>query len=338
MNKKPFALLVTDSHLDSFNTELINKFYLQAIDICKKKKIENLIMMGDFFESRQALSIEVLLAANQVFSYLNESKLNLFFISGNHDQSRSDKPSYFSVFKPYFKNIEFYEELKIKELSDLKLSLTFLPYKEKEFEQFYKEISDYFKVKVEDWKYVLFGHQEANKIPIEIQIKYDKVFLGHIHDKENISDRTMYIGSAFQQNFSEDTNKGFTILYDDLSTSQIKFEFKEYVIQHIDLNVFDENQSKEFILKFKKDYPNKFLRVILEGFNKEVTDLKIFCKQNNVDCLSNIQNMLDGEVYSEEISFKSLSDEKIKNYFDEFIEKETINQEVKDLLYNYINK
>ena len=333
--KKPIALLLTDCHLSEFNIDLVEKFWEEAVSVCKKNQISRIIFLGDFNDIRKSLPIETLLSMKKIFSNtLKNSDLVSDIIVGNHDRAISSKDSYLSLFNGISKNIRIYEDISF--LEEEKFDFVFLPYREGKFDLYYKEILNHYQDKKCNKKQILFGHQQITEIPVEVQVKFDKIFLGHLHEKESVSERVNYIGSAFQQNFSEDNLKGFTILYDNLSTTQIKFEFKEYIIQSIDLNIFDETKAKTFILNFKKDNPDKFLRVVLEGFDKDVSSLKDFCKQNNVDCLSNIQNVLD--THKEVVSFDSLSDQQIRNYFEEFLKSENLSKGVEETLIELIKK
>jgi len=329
--KNILFLLITDTHLNEFNIDYIEEFIKEAIGICFKYKIRKIKHLGDFLDSRKSQTIEVLLSLKRILLLLEESNIELEGLVGNHDRAVDNKDSYLSIYDRY-KGIKFFEDLYFQELPNL--NIVYLPYNKSKFDFYYKEIINR---NFNTNKSILFAHQQHSEIPMEVQVKFNKVFMGHIHDKEDISERSKYIGSAYQQNFSEDDDKGFTLLYDDLSITQIKSKFPKFFIENIDLNAFSEEEAMEYLLKVKTKNPNNFIRAVFKGFNKDVTALKIFCKENNIDCISKIQNIL-GEDTNEEVNFNPLSDLQIKKYFESFIKDEIAKDDVKQILSNLIKK
>ena len=122
---------------------------------------------------------------------------------------------------------------------------------------------------------ILFAHYMYEQIPQEIKKKFKKIFLGHNHDRSDFPNG-MYLGSCFPQNFSEDNQKGFTILKDNLETELIPFSSQEYITQVIDVNAFDEEKIKEYIESFKENHSNKLLKIEFVGYNKDISNLKEF--------------------------------------------------------------
>ena len=70
------------------------------------------------------------------------------------------------------------------------------------------------------------------------------------------------------------------------------------------MNVLTEGKGKSFILSFKDKYPNKYLRVQFPlALHKDISYLKDFCKENNISCISKIDNTI-GESVLEEKNLK----------------------------------
>lgn len=330
-SKVPLYLLITDTHLNEFNIDFIEEFIREAVSLCKKYKINKIKHIGDFLDSRKSQTIEVLLSLKKILIFLESENIELEGIVGNHDRAVSDKDSYLSIFDRY-KGITFYEDLFIQELPNL--NICYLPYNDSKFKFYYQKIID---TVFNSNRNILLAHQEYTKIPVEVQSKFDLILMGHMHEKEEISKKIQYIGSAYQQNFAEDDQKGFTLLYDDLSLELIKSKFPKFLIETIDLNTFEEHKIIDYLLKVKEKNKGNFIRVVFKGFNKDITHLKIFCKENGIDCLSKIQNILDDEQV-EEVNFNSLTDNQIRNHFGEFIIKEVANDNVKSILSKLIQK
>jgi len=65
---------------------------------------------------------------------------------------------------------------------------------------------------------------------------FDLVASGHYHDWSEIGENIVYFRSAYQANFGEDDNKGFTVVYDDCSLEYIQSKFPIYRKIIIDMN------------------------------------------------------------------------------------------------------
>lgn len=329
--KKEVAYLFTDLHLNLLNKDIcldfINFFSSQI-----KKNIP-IFFLGDFFDSRSGQSEPVSTTAKQIFKILNKNN-KVYYIDGNHDKYiETSFNSYLTTFTPEIINLFS----KVSFIKNEKYEYFFFPYFEEDI--FDEQLNNLITLS-SDAKYkkkILFAHYMYEQLPVELTKNFDKIFLGHNHEREEFP-KGEYIGSCFQQNFSEDNNKGFSILYDDLSTELIKYEGREYINQVIDMNYFTEEKAKEFILDFKEKYKNKFLRIEFVGFNKDISDLKEFCKINHINCISKINNEIIKNSEEKNILISELSNHQIKNYVEEFCKIQNIPNDIKELLMSYIDK
>lgn len=66
-------------------------------------------------------------------------------------------------------------------------------------------------------------HCSDNELPAHLFTDFDKVFVGHYHNRCSIPNTNIeYIGSSRQSNFGEDEEKGYTVLYTDSSQEFLK--------------------------------------------------------------------------------------------------------------------
>ena len=328
------SLLFTDLHLSDINISICNDFIDTIINYFRENKdIHNLFFLGDFFDNRKGLSQDVLLTSKKIINRLKEiPKLNIIFIPGNHDKYNPLlKDSYLEIFKD-----DIFVCNEVGHFKDGNVTYWFFPYFEKEKLQESLDILKDSLNKNKNEINILLNHLEYTQIPAEITKEFDLILNGHIHDKEK-TPKGEYIGSCFQQNFSEDKYKGFSILDDNLKLKQIIFNPKEYVNQIVDLNIFTEEKAKEFILNFKEKNPDKYLRIELRGFNKNISQLKDFCKENGVDCISKVEILLNnGEEKENQISISLFSKEQINKYYEDFKNTQTYSVEVDKILKNLI--
>lgn len=326
------ALIFTDLHLNDINKDICLSFIDRLLKYAEEKQISQIIFMGDMIDVRRGPSSVSLLAIQEIFKKISEKfQYNFNYFPGNHDKFIEDsKDSYLELFIHYcphlYKDIDYIQ-------TKGKYDYVFFPYFEGE--HFEKAIGrlDYAQF---DKPVILFAHYMYEQIPQEIKKKFKKIFLGHNHDRSDFPNG-MYIGSCFPQNFSEDNNKGFTILYDDLTTELISFTSQEYITQKIDINTFEEEQIKEYIQKFKSENPDKLLKVEFVGYNKDISNLKNFCKKLNIYYTSNIDNNVINQK-EEVLNISKFSSNQIKEQFENFCQENNISEDVKNKISSILIK
>lgn len=326
------ALIFTDLHLNDINKELCLSFIDKLIKYAKDKQVPYIIFMGDMVDVRRGPSEVSLNAIYNIFYKFSNSGLkdNLKYFPGNHDKFIEEgESSYLELFVhlcPHlYRNIEVIEGKNYNYL--------FFPY----FEGKYFEIAiDKLQQLKLEKPTILFAHYMYEQIPIEIKRKFVKVFLGHNHDRSEFPNG-MYLGSCFPQNFSEDNQKGFTVLYDDLTVELITFSSQEYITQKININIFEEEQIREYIQNFKDKNPNKLLKIEFVGYNKDISNLKNFCKKLNIYYTSKIENNVINEK-EEILNISQFSPNQIKQQFENFCEENTIQENVKQKILNILTK
>ena len=85
MKKKALALLVNDLHITQDNIVEFNKNWGEAVDICVKNEINDIVIGGDVFTARASQTLPVLLAVKNAFMFATTKGLNLTIAYGNHD-------------------------------------------------------------------------------------------------------------------------------------------------------------------------------------------------------------------------------------------------------------
>jgi exonuclease SbcD len=242
--KKPIALLVTDTHLSENNIDLVTDIWQQAIDKCKELELFQIFFLGDFFHSRKGQPLKVLKAAQNILLMLEWADIKVTAITGNHDKaSYESEDSYMDIFN----SLHFEVVNNVKHIKMGSIRICLLP--------FFKEQSDIFKEQLSIARNtpsdLLFTHIAINGsttndneyisdcIPSGELKNFAKVFVGHFHNR-NEFENIVYIGSAYQANFGEDDNKGFTILYEDGSYEFTQTNFPKYIKKSVNIANLDE--------------------------------------------------------------------------------------------------
>lgn len=330
------SLIFTDLHIADTNIDICKEFLISLLKYLKENSIENIFFLGDLYDYKKGPSEVVLtyslLFINELLKNTNPNQ-HIYLIPGNHDKYIADGlESYLNILIALDKKrLHILKDLFI--LKGQKYNYLFFPYFEgKLFENALENLKE---MEINE-PTILFAHYMYEQIPQEVRKKFVKIFLGHNHDRSDFPNG-IYIGSCFPQNFSEDSNKGFTILYDDLTTELIPFTSQEYVTQKIDINFFEEEQIKEYIQNFKKENPDKLLKVEFIGYNKDISNLKNFCKKLNIYYTSNIDNNVINQK-EEVLNISQFSFNQIKEQFENFCQENNISEDIKNKILNILIK
>lgn len=236
----------------------------------KKRKISQVVFLGDLFHDRQKIDVLTYQKTFEVFER-NSDGLDIRLLLGNHDLWHSEKSDISSV-KPLrsLPGVTVIDQPCIQEIEedgDI-FRMAFLPYT-------HNPIQD-IKILEKDWpsvpksKMVLGGHISVDgavwnvrhntisevsvehdgdmvRVGPEIFKKWDRVFLGHYHASQKLSDNVEYVGSPLQLSFGEAFQDKHIIVYDtsDDSMEYIKNEFspKHYILSEdqVDEHVLEGN-------------------------------------------------------------------------------------------------
>ena len=260
----------------------------QAVDIIKEQNINLVLIAGDVFD-RAIPSIEAMDVFSSFLSELNILKVNVYIISGNHDNM--DRLAYLSdllhktnifISKPFTGEIEYYE------YGDFNIYL--LPYIYPALIRKYypcEKISNYndaLKLLIQHTKLnknkinILLSHQFVvssnqtivsdseqksvggiDEIDYKVFKKFDYIALGHLHCPQKVGlEKIRYGGSILKYSFSEiNQKKSFCVVNiktkNDIEINLVpivqKHDMKEYI------GYIDEFLNKDFYTKIdKEDY------------------------------------------------------------------------------------
>lgn len=266
MNKKnPIALLVNDIHISKDNIPEFQKNWDEAIDICQRRGIQEIIIGGDLWQSRSAQPLDVLMAVRQAIIKASNQDIYITIAEGNH--CKVDQESilgYSHIFSEYPK-VSVIDDYIIIGLGD-KVDLFVMSYFPEDG-SFTKRLQQLLAVDFkEDRKNILYIHEGINgglatpsekELPASIFQPFDAVLVGHYHNRKKIPNTHIeYIGSSRQHNFGEDEEKGYTILFEDGSYEFVKNQVNtRYKVVSLDAQ---DLQSKDIAdIKTDSDVPYK---------------------------------------------------------------------------------
>lgn len=282
MKKKPIAGLITDTHLKPENVELVLDIFIQFIELLTSRNLKTAVHIGDWFTSRSSQSLICLLATTRILDMFEQSKIMLHIIAGNHDKTDlTSEESYLTIFNNR-KYVKLYESEDYIDDQDSQIRMGFLPYF-KEGVEYLQRLNNLNEKMGNFAMSVLFTHVSVNGVrnndgsvvegDVEADFfnQYDVVFTGHYHNASQVGENIHYIGSAYQANYGEDENKGFTILCEDLSFYHVQSNFPHY--HKFVIQASDKKQATKLLQEHSKSTDN--VRFVFEGTQEEIEKIDV---------------------------------------------------------------
>lgn len=287
-------MLLTDTHLKRDNGNLVKSIVRQCIDLAIEIGVQKIIHVGDWFDISSGKMVagkfihgqpeSCLHDTIEMFGWFAEHNISFYIVPGNHEKSNRDSEnSYLDIFSNYPNINVLRSHSDMVDLGDSTHAYS-LPYFTNSYVDRLKSISP------NGSRNILLTHKgvdgarnnDGSKVESDAQEclfdKFDLVLCGDYHNKHSVNSKIHYIGSAYQANFGEDEEKGFTILYDDLSFDQIISDFPKFIKYEIDLINLNSNDIQQLI-KEKESGDNIKIEITgdsekLKSFDK--TELESF--------------------------------------------------------------
>lgn len=225
-NNYPCLLLMNDLHVGKENIPEFMSNWNEALSICEKMGIGEIVIGGDLFLSRSSQTLDILLAVHDVLRTAARKGIRVILANGNHDLVNQESVrGYCHIFAPY-PNVSVADEYITLPVGAGEYALLHLIPYFPEDGSFCEKLSavkrDGVDVLKKNFLYIHQGingalSQPADKeLPTHIFEGFERVFVGHYHNRCIIPTTCIeYIGSSRQHNFGEDEAKGYTVLYND---------------------------------------------------------------------------------------------------------------------------
>jgi exonuclease SbcD len=333
-SRTPIGVMSNDWHIDKSNGEQIIDLITQKINLAKELNIKSLFCLGDVFNSRNAQPLDNLDIFERILDMIHSNGLTLYSIPGNHDKvNYNSNKSYLNQYR-HHPALKLIDEAKNINIEGCIGDIFMIPFYDTE-----RWLVEFERVKkyIEPGESILLSHiamegsinndgePVKNRISPSLFKQFKAVYLGHYHNHQSIGKNIWHLPSICQNNYGENSNKGFTILYNDGSFEIVKSKFKKFKTVEIDL---DNISKKEFdsILLTHKDLLNRSdsnIRLKVSGSEDKVKSLPIDqLKQMGFDLKvesKDIEMSMDDVEEGNVVEFNNTS---IKEEFDLFCAKE----------------
>lgn len=349
--KEEVAIFSTDWHIKRDNIDIIIDLVRQQCLLAVELKVKYLACLGDVFDSRIAQTQDVLDTFSVIVDMVSSYGLTLVCIPGNHDKTNYD--SSVSFLSPYKgrKGLFLIEMAGSIPFKDSDFSIDFIPFFKEEvwieqFNQFQEYLGSWDSIKEDSKKRILCTHiavtgsrnndgsMVSSKLSTSLFKNYFKVFSGHYHDQQKIGENFYHIPSIRQNNFGENSDKGFTVLYSDGSHELVKSKFVEFKKVKIDLGEYDLAQIKKMSSQYSDS--NLKLRFELTGTESQL-------KSINIDDFPGVQitkksKEIESDIeYAENNEVVEMTVSTIREEFVKFCNQENIDMEIGIKFINKLN-
>lgn len=331
----PCLLLLNDIHISKDNIPAFKANWQEAIDICRKMDVKEIAIGGDLFFSRAAQTLDVLLAVHDALLTAAEHGIHVTIAEGNHDKvNQENERGYCHVFDQHSNVLVCDEYVSLPLGDDCRFVLHMMGYFPEDG-SFCTRL-DRLKEEALDPKRLnfLYIHEGINgalaqpndkELPAKIFEDFDKVFVGHYHNR-TIIDKTRieYIGSSRQHNFGEDEEKGYTVIYTDGSHEFIKnqantrYRVIDVAAERAGLNLMDELREIDADGRYKVKVRVHAPQAAMKSVNKAAL---LDAGATKVELIADDEDMLEVAASS---LFEKFDSHRIRETYEEFCREKQI--------------
>lgn len=235
MDSKACVLLMNDIHVSKGNIAEFRKNWREALELCSKLGIREIVTGGDLFQSRAAQTLDVLLGVRDVLiDATKQYGITVTLANGNHDKVDEESfKGYCHVFEPYEGVYVVEDYLTLYPTEDCDFALHVVAYFPENggFMDVLTGLIEHGLDPVR--KNILYIHEGINgalsastekELSPNLFKDFDAVLSGHYHDRCRVEPNIEFIGSSRQHNFGEDEDKGYTVICNDGSYYFVKNE------------------------------------------------------------------------------------------------------------------
>lgn len=258
---------MNDIHVSKDNIPAFQANWQEAVEICRKWGISEIAVGGDLFFSRAAQTLDVLLAVHDALLETSRAGIHVTLAEGNHDLVNQEAVrGYCHVFDCH-PDVTVVDDFLTLSRPGWEFALHLMSYfpEDGSFVERLGQLEE--KALSEEKKHFFYIHEGINgalaqpsekELPARIFLPFDKVFVGHYHNRTVIPQtRIEYIGASRQHNFGEDEEKGYTVLYTDGTHEFVKnrvnmrYRVVDVPVEHAGLHLMDELRETEADGRYK---------------------------------------------------------------------------------------
>ena len=270
--KEALALLINDIHVSKDNISEFQTNWDEALTVCQREGISEMVVGGDMFTERASQTLAVLLAVKHALDNAVQKGINVTIAEGNHDLVDSELLEGYNHLWKGQKGIDVVDTYRALCWEDCDFALvvmsyfpengSFLDWLDKMLSDTIVSHGDVVRAEKDIILYIhesirgALGIESENELPQEPFLDYRAVLCGHYHNRIKLKGTNIqYIGSSRQHNFGEDEEKGYTILYSDGSIEFVKNQanvrYKTIEFEYEDIEELSKRFADELMTNYK---------------------------------------------------------------------------------------
>lgn len=328
--------LISDIHwgVRGSSVYFLNKyneyFYNEFFPYLEKNNIKHCFILGDFWENRKLINIQVLREAQKFLETFQNNGIELIILHGNHDVYYKNTNQINSLdWMRYLPNVTVVDEFLEREFGSANFAFSSWINQEN------KELIER-RIKNSSAE-ILCGHFEIQNFEMLKGIycksgyssddfrKFIRVFSGHFHI-HSTDGRIIYLGNPFQTQWGDlNVEKGFVVL----DTKDFSYEF----VKNLN-NIFDQIEFKSSENYDVEKYRDKIIRVII----KDRDELKLNILIDDLDKVAQSIEIIDPTEI--EIEYQETGDVSLIQMFEKNLEsmKSSDSENLRDLFIEIYNQ
>jgi exonuclease SbcD len=296
--------------------------------------IRDIALGGDLFLSRAAQTLDVLLAVHDALLLAAEYGMRVTMINGNHDKVNQESPrGYCHIFDQHDNVLVADDYIALPCPDGQRFILHMVAYFPENGS--FPEKLERVRLDPERLNY-LYIHEgingalsqpSDNELPVHLFEAFDKVFVGHYHNRCIIPKTQIeYIGSSRQHNFGEDEEKGYTVIYTDGTHEFIKnkvntrYKVLDVSAERTGLHLMDELREIDADGRYKVKVRVHAPQAAMKSVNKAAL---LEAGATKVELVADDEELLEASSSS---LFEKFDSRRIRETYEEFCREKQIDE------------
>ena len=335
-------LFINDVHISRDQIPVFEKNWNEAVDICIERKIKYIVVGGDLFQARDSQTLSVLRKIQESLELSSSKGITVILTNGNHDKvNQEDEFGYCHLYK-YMPDVIVVDTYIILETPHANIFvLAYFP----ETGSLKDKVEDIYGSKTFSNKKdnILYAHagvlgslgrENKDEVSSELFAKFDRVYMGHYHNRSQFGKNIWYIGSSRQYNYGEDDEKGYNVCdsYGELTFIQNKVNTRFADIK-VDIDEISKIPSMVKKIRKKGDMYRIKCTISVPSHFKGVVD-KDAIKKMGVNRVE-INNIFEPTTQNKGGLYKKFDKEQVVETYSEYCNEINVSP---DLGVKYLNK
>lgn len=317
--------IIGDPHFMEKNKDRTDIMVRESCRLIEERKPDFTVIMGDVFDDGKYPYSGVIVRVIEFIEKLRQYS-PVYILVGNHDRPN---PKVFltnetplEMFKGY-RNVTVVDRCHTMVWNNLKICM--MPFVEVGR---FNEACEFCNIKIMDYD-LFFTHQEYAGCKINLlngekadkwKPKYPMNIAGHIHDQEIVGDNLVYVGTPYQNGFSESTDKGIYFMETNMSLTKVDLGIPRKIhlkVNITELETLELNPNTEYKLTITGPVAESRQLIRNSDLSEKFLKAKIIYKDTKK--MSKTKRTFNNMSMEERVKMAFENDKRLKKVYKKFI-------------------